>query len=249
VTFTVLYVDNHLLAVCKPAGVLTQGDRTGDTPLLELCRTYVKQQFNKPGQVFLGLVHRLDRPVSGVLVLARTSKAAARLSAQFRARQVQKIYWALVEGKVPAEGVLLDRLIRTATRSRLAAHEPGLLAELRFTRLGYWRGTSWVEIALGTGRHHQIRVQFAHYGHPVVGDRRYGATTSFTPHAIALHARTLKLRHPTRPEILTFTAEPERHWPAHFRSQWSAAEQEAPSAAAVEILARASPPLSGQDIQ
>jgi 23S rRNA pseudouridine1911/1915/1917 synthase len=229
VTFTVLYVDNHLLAVCKPAGMLTQGDRTGDTSLLELCRTYVKQQFNKPGNVFLGLAHRLDRPVSGVVVFARTSKAAARLSAQFRTRQVQKIYWALVEGKVPAEGILVDRLVRTVTRSRIATNEPGLLAELRFTRRGYCRGTSWVEIALGTGRHHQIRVQFAHYGHPVVGDHRYGAATSFTSHAIALHARALRLKHPTRPEVLTFTAETERHWPQHFRSRSLAAEQEVSS--------------------
>jgi 23S rRNA pseudouridine1911/1915/1917 synthase len=209
--------------------MLTQGDCTGDTALLELCRTYVKQQFNKPGNVFLGLVHRLDRPVSGVVVFARTSKAAARLSAQFRARQVEKIYWAVVEGKVPAEGILMDRLVRTVTRSCIVADESGWLAELRFTRRGYCRGTSWVEIALGTGRHHQIRAQFAHYGHPVVGDRRYGAVTSFPSRAIALHARTLRLKHPTRADVLTFTAEPAQHWPQHFRSRPSAVEQVAPS--------------------
>ena len=226
-TFTVLYVDNHLLAVCKPAGMLTQGDRTGDTSLLELCRTYVKQQFNKPGNVFLGLVHRLDRPVSGVVVLARTSKAAARLSAQFRARQVQKTYWALVEGKIPAEGSLVDRLGRRGTRSHVAKETPGVLAELQFTRLGYRQGISWVEITLGTGRHHQIRVQFAHYGYPLVGDLRYGAAQPFTRHALALHARTVSLRHPTRSQALTFIAEPERHWPQHFRSPYIAREQDA----------------------
>jgi RluA family pseudouridine synthase len=212
-----LYVDNHLLAVCKPAGMLTQGDRTGDISLLELCRTYVQQQFNKPGNVFLGLVHRLDRPVSGVVVLARTSKAAARLSAQFRARQVQKTYWALVEGKIPAEGRLVDRLGRRGGTSHIAKETSGVFAELQFVRLGYRRGISWVEINLGTGRHHQIRVQFAHYGYPLVGDFRYGATQSFTRHALALHARALSLSHPTRLQALTFIAEPERHWPQHFR--------------------------------
>jgi 23S rRNA pseudouridine1911/1915/1917 synthase len=229
VRFTVLYTDNHLLVVHKPAGMLTQGDGTGDTSLLELCRAYVKQQFNKPGNVFLGLVHRLDRPVSGVVVFARTSKAAARLSAQLRARQVHKIYWALVEGEVPAEGRLIDRLVRTATRSRVTKDESGLLAELQFKRLGYWQGISWVEVILETGRHHQIRVQFAHYGHPVVGDRRYGAATPFTPYALALHARMLRLQHPTRPEVLTFTTEPERYWPQHFRSPSAVGGQDFPA--------------------
>jgi 23S rRNA-/tRNA-specific pseudouridylate synthase len=208
--------------------MLTQGDRTGDISLLELCRTYVKQQFNKPGNVFLGLVHRLDRPVSGVVVLARTSKAAARLAAQFRTRQVQKTYWALVEGKTPAEGTLVDRLARRGVRSHVAKETPGVLAELQFTRLGYRQGISWVEINLGTGRHHQIRVQFAHYGYPLVGDLRYGATQPFTRHALALHARTVSLRHPTRPQALTFIAEPESHLPQHFRSSCMAKEEDAP---------------------
>ena len=226
-TFTVLYVDNHLLAVCKPAGMLTQGDRTGDTSLLELCRTYVKQQFNKPGNVFLGLVHRLDRPVSGVVVLARTSKAAARLAAQFRARQIQKTYWALVEGKIPAEGILVDRLGRRGATSHIAKETPGVLAELQFTRLGYCQRISWVEVNLVTGRHHQIRVQFAHYGYPLVGDLRYGATQPYTRHALGLHARALSLRHPTRPQPLTFIAEPESHWPQHFRNPFIAKGQAA----------------------
>lgn len=226
--FTVLYLDNHLLAVSKPAGLLTQGDRTGDPSLLELCRTYVQQTFHKPGKAFLGLVHRLDRPVSGVVVFARTSKAAARLSAQFRARHVHKIYWALVEGKVPAEGTLVDRIRRTGARSHIATEGEGMLATLQFTRLGYAQGISWVEIDLGTGRHHQIRVQLAHYGHPLVGDLRYGATRSFTRHALALHARCLQVTHPTRPEVLTFTAEPQGHWPPHFTRPLAAREQRLP---------------------
>lgn len=210
-------MDNHLLVVCKPTGLLMQADRTGDVSLLELCRAYVKQTFNKPGKVFLGLVHRLDRPVSGVVVFARTSKAAARLSAQFRLRQVSKIYWALVAGKVSATGTLVDRVVRTGVHSRIGETGAGQLAELRFRRLGYGQEMSWVEIELGTGRHHQIRVQFAHYGHPVVGDRRYGSTRPFTPGTIALHARALTLSHPTRHAAMTFTAEPGSDWPQQFR--------------------------------
>jgi len=213
VTFEVLFVDNHLLVVCKPAGLLVQADRTGDASLLELCRMHVKQTFNKPGKVFLGLVHRLDRPVSGVVVFARTSKAAARLSAQFRLRQVTKIYWALVEGKVPLEGTLVDRLVRTGVHSRIGTTGTGQLAALHFRRLGYGQEMSWVEVDLGTGRHHQIRVQLAYYGHPVLGDRRYGSTRPFAPGSIALHARSLTITHPTRPDEMTFTAEPGSYWP------------------------------------
>jgi RluA family pseudouridine synthase len=213
VTFEVLFVDNHLLVVCKPAGLLVQADRTGDASLLELCRMYVKQTFNKPGKVFLGLVHRLDRPVSGVLVFARTSKAAARLSAQFRLRQVTKRYWALVEGQVPLEGTLVDRVVRTGVHSRIGTTGIGQHAALRFRRLAYRQETSWVEVDLGTGRHHQIRVQLAHYGHPVLGDRRYGSTRRFAPGSIALHARSLTITHPTRYDEMTFTAKPGSHWP------------------------------------
>jgi 23S rRNA-/tRNA-specific pseudouridylate synthase len=171
----------------------------------------------------LGLVQRLDRPVSGVVVLARTSKAAARLAAQFRLRQVKKVYWALVEGKVPAAGTLVDRLLRTGVQSRIAAQSNGQHAELRFRRLRYGQGISWVEIELSTGRHHQIRVQFAHRGHPLLGDRRYGATMPFAPGALALHARAVTLRHPTRDVEMTFTAEPAPFWTRPDR-QWSNSE-------------------------
>jgi RluA family pseudouridine synthase len=214
----VLFLDNHLLVVCKPARLPTQADCSGDVSLLEQGREYVKQRFQKPGNVFLGLVHRLDRPVSGVVVLARTSKAAARLSSQFRQRQVKKLYWALVEGKVPHTGTFVDHLVRQAGQSQVVAPEAGQRAELHFRCLGYRQGISWLEIDLNTGRHHQIRVQFAHHGHPVLGDRRYGATTPFVPGALALHARTLILCHPTQHQAMTFTAEPEPCWPLHFRS-------------------------------
>ena len=211
----VIYIDNHLLVVRKPSGMLAQGDRTGDRSLLEYGKAYVKAAFNKPGDAFLGLVHRLDRPTSGVMVFARTSKAAARLSEQFRARRIGKIYWALVEGKTPREGRMVDTLLRAGPSSTVS--ERGQEAVLGFRRLRFERGISWVEVRPKTGRHHQIRVQFAHRGHPVVGDFRYGARIGFPEKSLALHARALTLSHPTRKEEMTFTAAPEVFWPAKFR--------------------------------
>ncbi|MDA0744929.1 MAG: RNA pseudouridine synthase [bacterium] len=213
----VLYVDNHLLAVHKPSGVLVQGDRTGDRTLLEHAKAYVKVAFNKPGNVFLGLVHRLDRPTSGVVVFARTSKAASRLSEQFRSRQVKKVYWALVEGRTAPEGKLVDRVVRNGPTSQISDGPDGQEAALSFRCLGYHNGVSWVEVDLQTGRHHQIRVQFAHQGHPVLGDFRYGSKTPVPGQALGLLARSLTLIHPTQKETLMFQAEPEAFWPERFR--------------------------------
>ncbi len=213
----VLYVDNHLLVVNKPSGILVQGDRTGDRSLLEEAKDYVKVVFDKPGNVFLGLVHRLDRPTSGVIVFARTSKAASRLSDQFRKREVKKTYWALVEGELPANGRLEDRLVRNGPTSRVSDGVEGQKAELDFRRLKFEEDVSWVEVSLESGRHHQVRVQFAHRGHPVIGDFRYGSSVSFPNKALALHARTLVLSHPTRKEEMRFEAEPEKFWPERFR--------------------------------
>ena len=214
----VLYTDNHLLVVRKPAGMLVQGDRTGDMSLLDCAREYIKDKFNKPGNVYLGLVHRLDRPTSGVVALALTSKAAKRLSEQFRMGSVRKIYWALVEGKTPAEGKLVDRIRRHGPTSHLTKRDGGQHAELSFRRLRYHEGVSWVEIELATGRHHQIRVQFAHRGHQVIGDFRYGSKVKFGQKALALHARSLTINHPTRKEDMTFVAELEPFWPRQFRT-------------------------------
>ena len=211
----VIYMDNHLLVVRKPAGMLVQGDRTGDRSLLEDGKAYVKAAFNKPVDAFLGLVHRLDRPTSGVMVLARTSKAAARLSEQFRAHRIGKVYWALVQGKTPREGRMADLLLRTGPSSTVS--DKGREAVLGFRRLRFERGISWVEVRPKTGRHHQIRVQFAHRGHPVLGDLRYGARIGFPEKSLALHARALTLSHPTRKEEMTFQAAPEAFWPSRFR--------------------------------
>ncbi len=215
VNLEVIYMDNHLLVVRKPAGMLVQGDRTGNISLLDYGKAYVKAAFNKPGDAFLGLVHRLDRPTSGVVVFARTSKAAARLSEQFRTQRVGKIYWALVEGKTPREGRMADRLLRAGPSSKIS--DNGREAVLGFRRLRFEQGISWVEIRPKTGRHHQIRVQFAHRGHPVLGDLRYGARIGFPEKSLALHARALTLSHPTRREEMTFEAALEAFWPSRFR--------------------------------
>ena len=217
-TLKILYTDNHLLVVRKPAGLLVQGDRTGDTSLLDCARQYIKDQFNKPGNVYLGLVHRLDRPTSGVVVFALTSKAAKRLSEQFREGNVRKIYWALVQGKTPTEGTLVDRIRRHGPKSHISKGTDGQYAELSFRRLRYRKGMSWIEIELATGRHHQIRVQFAHRGHPVIGDFRYGSKIKFGQRALALHARSLTISHPTRKEEMTFVAGLEPFWPIQFRT-------------------------------
>ena len=217
-TLKVLHTDNHLLVVRKPAGMLVQGDRTGDTSLLDYAREYIKDKFNKPGNVYLGLVHRLDRPTSGVVVLALTSKAAKRLSEQFRVGSVRKIYWALVEGKTPSNGTLVDQIHRHGITSHIVRGDGGQRAELSFRRLRYHKGVSWVEIELATGRHHQIRVQFSHRGYPVIGDFRYGSKVKFGQKALALHARSLTISHPTRKEEMTFLAELESFWPRQFRT-------------------------------
>jgi 23S rRNA pseudouridine1911/1915/1917 synthase len=216
----VLYCDNHLLAVCKPAGVLVQPDKSGDETLLDQAKNYVKKRFAKKGNVFLGCVHRLDRPVSGVVVFARTSKAAARLSEQFRSRDVEKVYWAIVEGKCPPKGDLEDQLVRGSRRSRVVHGDRagGKVATLSYRRIALLPGRSAIEVSLHSGRHHQIRVQLASLGHPVVGDMRYGSTQTFPHRAIALHARALRVEHPTTKERLTFRCDVEPFWPRIFTS-------------------------------
>jgi len=216
----VLYLDNHLLVVRKPAGLLIQGDRTGDPTLLEQAREYVKRRYNKPGNVFLGLVHRLDRPVSGVVVFARTSKAASRLSEQFRTRRVNKTYLALVEGEIPQQGEFEDQIARRETKSRIV-NQGGQRAVLTFLRRSIHEGVSCVEISLGTGRHHQIRVQFAHRGYPILGDFKYGSRRPFPEKSIALLAQSLTLTHPTLQEEMTFSTEPDAYWPEAFCTKTS----------------------------
>ena len=207
---TVLYEDNHLLAVAKSAGLATMGAPAGTPSLLEAARQYVKQRYQKPGNVYLGVVSRLDAPVTGLVLFARTSKAAARLNTQFRTREVEKTYWALVEGRIePAAGSCADHLAEDPRHRRMwivGPQQPGAKeARLAYRRLALLGGCSLVAVALETGRKHQIRVQLADRGFPVLGDRKYGSTAPF-PAGIALHARRLAFRHPVGGQPLDLTA-------------------------------------------
>jgi 23S rRNA pseudouridine1911/1915/1917 synthase len=215
IALKILYEDNHLLVVEKPANVLIQGDITGDVSLLDMGREYIKDKYNKPGNVFLGLVHRLDRPVSGVVVFARTSKAAARLSEQFANHTTRKIYWALVQGEIAPEGQFTDRIVRLENgSSAITKSDNGQHAELSYVRKAYHDGVSLVEIDLKTGRHHQIRVQFASRGHALLGDLRYGSAERrrISDGQLALHAYSLTLQHPTQPTEMTFISTPGGFW-------------------------------------
>lgn len=196
---SILYEDNHLLIVNKPPGIVTMGVADDRPSLLAAAKLYVKQRYQKPGNVYLGVVSRLDAPVSGVLLFARTSKAAARLNEQFRQRDVEKTYWGVAEGRVePAADSWTDWLAPDERHRRMhvvAAGAPGQQAQLSYRRLQFLRQETWVEIQLETGRKHQIRLQFASRGYPILGDRKYGARRPFSG-SIALHARRLAFRHP-----------------------------------------------------
>lgn len=216
----VLYEDNHLLAVNKPAMLPTMGVADDRPSLLVAAKQYVARKYGKPGNVYLGVVSRLDAPVTGVVLLARTSKAAARLTKQFRDRDVQKYYWALVEGNVvPAAGELVSFLRKDERHRRMhvtGPHDPDAKqAELCYQTLddslaggrGTSRGsaTSLLEVRLLTGRKHQIRVQLSHLGFPILGDRKYGSRREF-PVGIALHALRLVVAHPVRDTTITIDA-------------------------------------------
>lgn len=215
----VLYVDNHMLAVYKPSGLLVQGDRTGDACLLDLGKHWIKAHYNKPGRVFLSMVHRLDRPVAGVVLFARTSKAAGRLSAQFRERTVEKHYLAVVHGAVGIDsGSLVHHIERADRVSRVVPSETHASQEarLRYRVLGVDGQVSLLRISLETGRRHQIRIQLSHAGHPVVGDLRYGGGPALPRRQIALLAHRLSVDHPTRDERIDLTCPIPRAWPWPF---------------------------------
>ncbi|MEZ4701937.1 MAG: RNA pseudouridine synthase [Rhodothermales bacterium] len=218
---SILYVDNHVLVVEKPAGVLSQGDATGDLDLLTMAKAYVKVRFEKPGEVFLGLVHRLDRPVSGVMVFARTSKAASRLAAQFKTRAIGKRYVALVEGRCAGEGTQVDYLWKDHLRVRSVGpnHPKGMQSELSWKAVRQRDGMTVLDVQPKSGRPHQIRVQLAEMGHPIVGDFKYGARQPFDGRNLALHSYQLAFDHPTREERCVFAAPPPATWPAWARER------------------------------
>jgi 23S rRNA pseudouridine1911/1915/1917 synthase len=216
----ILYEDNHSLAINKPPGRVTTHYSGREETLDREVKAYLKEKYHKPGQVFLGVVHRLDKPVSGVLLFARTSKAAARLSLQFREGTIEKVYWAVVEGAVerPA-GSMEDWLRKDAMAGRVEVVEAGLPgarpALLHYHRRASHGGLTLLEVRPQTGRTHQLRVQLAHHGQPIYGDARYGAVRTFG-NAIALHARSLTFLHPVRNEPVTLTAEVPQTWRGRF---------------------------------
>ncbi len=210
----ILYEDNHLIAVFKPAGMLVQGDETGDECLMDEVKKYLKETYHKPGNVFLGLLHRLDRPVSGIVLFAKTSKGASRLSEQFRNHEVKKIYQALVEGELKkSEETLVNFLIKDEGKNKVKVFDTNvggsLRAELSYKTISRDGKNTLVEIELKTGRPHQIRAQFAHSGHPLVGDVKYGASAALPDKSIALCAVRLMFKLATSEELKTVEVEPD----------------------------------------
>ncbi len=216
----ILYEDNHCLALLKPAGVPSAHFQGREETLDRSVKSYLKAKYDKPGNVFLGVVHRLDKPVSGVLLFARTSKAAARLAKQFREGTVEKTYWAVVDGSnLPQAGSLEDWLTKDETATRVEVVEPhaegARQALLHYSRLANHGALTLLELRPQTGRKHQLRVQMAHHGHPILGDAKYGSVHTFNG-AIALHARSLTFLHPVRNEPITLTADVPRLWRGRF---------------------------------
>ncbi|HOO09020.1 MAG TPA: RluA family pseudouridine synthase [Cyclobacteriaceae bacterium] len=197
----VLYEDNHLLVVDKPVGVLVQGDATGDEPLVEMAKRYIKIKYGKPGAVFLGVVHRLDRPVSGVVAFARTSKALARMNALFKNREIKKTYWAIVGNRPPANsGRLLHWLVKDEKKNKVTAypneHPGGKRSELAYKTMARQGPYHLLEVDPVTGRGHQIRVQLASMGCAIIGDVKYGSPAPNGDGGICLHAKMLGFAHP-----------------------------------------------------
>lgn len=209
--FSIIYEDNHLLIVNKPVGLLCQGDNTGDKTLIDFAKDYIKEKYNKPGAVFLGLVHRLDRPVSGLVVLAKTSKALERMSELFRRRDVQKTYYAVVkEDPKWKEGKLVNWLIKDEKLNKTTAFRQEVpnaqKAELNFKLIGKLNEFNLIEVNPITGRPHQIRVQLSDFGCPIRGDLKYGYPKANPDGGINLHARRLFFEHPIKKEPMVCLA-------------------------------------------
>lgn len=208
----ILYEDNHLLAINKLPGQICQGDRTGDPALTDLVKLYIKDRDNKPGQVYCGLIHRIDRPVSGVVLLAKTSKALVRMVDKVRTREFEKRYWAVVKNPPPhPQAVLENWLVKREQLNKSYCVSNGQsgakLARLSYSLLAVSKGGyHLLDINLHTGRHHQIRCQLANIGCPIRGDLKYGALRSNPDGSISLHAHSITFRHPVRDEVVTITA-------------------------------------------
>ena len=210
----VLYEDNHLIAVNKRPSDIVQGDRTGDEPLSEAVKRYIKEKYDKPGAVYLGVTHRIDRPVSGVLLFARTSKALTRLNNMFRDKEIQKTYWAVVSGEPEPSDTLVHYLKKNQSKNRSSwwttERTDAKRSELSYKLVGKGDHYSFVEVMPKTGRHHQIRVQLSAIGCPIKGDVKYGSRRSNGDGSIHLHARKISFMHPVKKEPITITARPPR---------------------------------------
>ena len=207
----ILYEDNHLIVINKRAGDLVQGDKTGDIPLSEILKAYIQDKYNKPGQVFLGVVHRLDRPTTGVVIFAKTSKALERMNKIMRDRRAHKIYWALVEGDPkPEEQTLVHYLKKNPKNNKSTAFprpsDQSKKAILHYKKRAKLDFYSLLEIELETGRHHQIRCQLSVTGHPIKGDLKYGSKRSNKNGGIHLHAREIRFEHPVKKTELIIQA-------------------------------------------
>jgi 23S rRNA pseudouridine1911/1915/1917 synthase len=211
----VIYEDNHIIAVNKRTSDIVQADKTGDTPLSEKVKAYIKEKYDKPGEVYLGVVHRIDRPVSGVVLFARTSKAAARLSELFQTKEIRKTYWAIVKNKPAQEsGTLVHFLKKNEAKNMSKAfdreQQGALRSELEYRILLSSDNYHLLEVRPVTGRHHQIRVQLAAMGCPIKGDLKYGAKRSNEGGGISLHARKVEFVHPVKQEPVIIEADPPR---------------------------------------
>jgi 23S rRNA pseudouridine1911/1915/1917 synthase len=209
----ILYQDNHIIILNKLPSQIVQGDKTGDEPLSEILKKYIKEKYNKPGEVFLGVVHRLDRPVSGIVLFARTSKALSRLNEMLKERTIKKIYWAVVKNPPPEKtGHLIHYLFRDEKKNKSFIvsenRKDAKKAELIFHLLKSSDNYHLLEIELLTGRHHQIRAQLAHIGCPVKGDLKYGFPRTNPDASIHLHSRRIEFLHPVKKEHLAIEAPP-----------------------------------------
>jgi 23S rRNA pseudouridine1911/1915/1917 synthase len=209
----VLYEDNHLIAINKRSGDIVQGDKTGDEPMSDTVKAYLKEKYQKPGNVFCGVIHRLDRPVTGVVLFAKTSKALSRMNEMFRTRDVQKIYWAIVKERPKKDaGVLVNYLVKDEKNNRSKAvgaeNKSASKAELEYKLIAKTDNFYLLEVYPLTGRHHQIRVQLSTMGSPIKGDLKYGFARSNKDASISLHARKLIFDHPVTKEKIVIIAPP-----------------------------------------
>ena len=209
----ILFEDNHIIVINKQPGDISQGDKTGDTPLSEIVKSYIKFTYNKPGKVYLGVVHRLDRPTSGVIIFAKTSKALERLNKKLRDKEIQKTYWAVVKNRPPkSSDTLIHFLKKDHQKNKSKAYEKEIKdskkAILHYSILKQLDHYYLLEIQLETGRHHQIRTQLSHIGSPIKGDLKYGFPRSNKNASIHLHAHKIEFHHPVSKERLTIEAKP-----------------------------------------